>query len=356
MTLSFFGLWSNENLHSARSPSRSIATQSKNKVNNLLPPSLQTVLQNEKEEVFQTEKLIKLKNKIWNKVLSAHDFENFNDQEYFRWMEIYKDVNEELSNLNPVKIEQKMALIEIINKRLIQTTLFYKKNQTEEGQKINTYRLQKLQNHMANFDINLIPKRSDIHNFAADLMIILKNPPSSLMDYFIDNKTEKMNAGLMRMVQEDILLIGLKGMLVRIPDKNSDLNLKQTKLMVKKLFQHKIWKLSISPNDILWLEKVNLPEELLEKIMIDGLESHDQELIAYFQKKNMIDHYERFRKVYKTIAFSIGLYFYIEKFNTTLNPKPGLKAEEEGVKIVNFFKSISDIVLDTNSPLEAETI
>ena len=58
------------------------------------------------------------------------------------------------------------------------------------------------------------------------------------------------------------------------------------------------------PYDLPWLEKVNIPEALLENIMINGLESHDKELIAYFQKQNMIDHYERFRKVYKPIVLS----------------------------------------------------
>ena len=271
-------------------------------------------------------------------------------------MEIYKDENEHLSNFNPIKIEQKMALIEIINKRLMHSSLYTKVNRSEEGLKLNSHKLLRLQRHMPNFNMDLIPTRSDVHEFAADLMIILKNPPTSLMDYFIDNKTTKMNSALMKMVQEDILLLGLKGLIERIPDKNSDINLKQAKIIVKKLFHLKIWKYSVMPYDLPWLEKINLPDELLEKIMIEGLETHDNELIAYFQKQNMIDHYERFRKVYKPIAFSIGIYFYVEKFNEALTSTAGLKTEEINAKIINFFKNIADITLDTNSPLEDDNI
>ena len=318
MTLSFFGLWSNRNYHPAKAPDRSIASTF-----------------NSTAESFQTAQLIKSKNKIWNKIFSPHDFENFNDQEYFRWIEIYKDSNEQLSTLNPVIIEKRMALIEVINKRLVHTPLLSHKNQSVEGLRLSSYKLDKLQNHMDNFDINKPPSRNDIHNFAADLMIILKNPPAALMDYFMSNKTPKMSASLMKMLQEDILLMGLKGIIERIPNKSHDTDLKQAKLTVKKFFQHKIWMSSIMPYDLPWLEKVNIPEALLENIMINGLESHDKELIAYFQKQNMIDHYERFRKVYKPIVLSAAIYFYFEKFKT----------EEESIKKINYLKNLSPFIL-----------
>lgn len=106
------------------------------------------------------------------------------------------------------------------------------------------------------------------------------------------------------------------------------------------------------PYDLPWMEKVNIPDELLEKIMMDGLHVHDQELIAHLQKQNMIDHYERFRKVYKPIAFSIGFYFYYEKYNSTLNSKPSDNQEVEYAKFVAFFRELSDKVIDFDAPTE----
>lgn len=353
MALSLFGLWSNKNLQSARAPERSIASDCNSIVNEIIAPSAQEERRQKKAAAnLQTEKLFKLKNNIWNKVMGPHDFESFNDQEYFRWMEIYKDSNAEFSNLNPVSIEQKMALIEVINTRLIPTPLYAEKSLTEEAQRLNLYKLRKLQSHMKSFDMTSKLTRNDLHNFAADLMIILKGPPITLMDYFTSNKTARMNARLMRMVQEDILLMGLKGMVERIPEKSSYTNLERGKYNVKRFFHHKVWKYLAMPYDLPWFEKVNIPDELLEKIMIDGLEAHDHELIAHLQKQNMIDHYERFRKVYKPIAFSIGFYFYFEKYNASLNPKTGEGQDEDSAKFIEFFKELSDKILDFNTPVD----
>lgn len=293
-----------------------------------------------------TEKLFKLKNTIWNKVMGPHDFEAFNDQEYFRWMEIYKDGNDEFSNINPVSIEQKMALIEVINMRLIQTKLYNEKGLTEEAQKLNLFKLRKLQSHFKYMSLDSKLTRNDLNGFAADLMIILKGPPVTLMDYFTKNKTARMNARLMRMVQEDVLLMGLKGMVERIPEKDAYTRLERGRYNVKRFFQHKIWKYLAVPYDLPWFERVNIPDELLEKIMIDGLEAHDQELIEHLKKQNMIDHYERFRKVYKPIAFSIGFYFYFDKYNSEENSKINESAEEDKAKFIEFFKDISDKVLE----------
>jgi hypothetical protein len=158
------------------------------------------------------------------------------------------------------------------------------------------------------------------------------------------------------MVQEDILLMGLKGMVERIPEKNSYTTLERAKYNVKRFFHHKIWKYLALPYDLPWFEKVAIPDELLEKIMIDGLEAHDQELIAHLKKQNMIDHYERFRKVYKPIAFSIGFYFYYDKYNSEINPKTGEGQDEDSAKFIEFFKELSDKIMDFDTPVSSSDL
>lgn len=353
MAISLFGLWSSKNLEAVKAPERSIASDCNSIVSEIISPEaqeerlLQASLAN-----AQNEKLFKLKNTIWNKVMGPHDFENFNDQEYFRWMEIYKDGDDEFSNLNPVSIEQKMALIEVVNSRLIQTPLYTERSLTEEAQRLNLFKLKKLQSHMRSFNLSSKLTRDELNSFAADLMIILKGPPIRLIDYFTMNKTARMNARVMRMVQEDVLLMGLKGMLDRIPEKNSYTRLERGKYIVRRFFEHKIWKYLAVPYDLPWIERVNIPNELLEKIMIDGLEAHDQELIDYLKKQNMIDHYERFRKVYKSIAFSIGFYFYFDKYHIEENAKPSESQEEEKNKFIDFFKTLSDKIFEETSVAE----
>lgn len=347
MAISLFGLWSSKNLQAVKVPERSIASDCQGMVTEIISPVAQ------EERILRaiaanahTEKLFKLKNTIWNKVMGPHDFENFNDQEYFRWMEIYKDGNDEFSNINPVSIEQKMALIEVINMRLIQSKLYNERGLTEEAQKLNLFKLRKLQSHFRYMNLDSKLTRNDLNGFAADLMILLKGPPVTLMDYFTKNKTARMNARVMRMVQEDVLLMGLKGMVERIPEKDSYARLEQGRYAVKRFFMHKIWKYLAVPYDLPWIERVNIPDELLEKIMVDGLEAHDQELIEYLKKQNMIDHYERFRKVYKPIAFSLGFYYYFNKYNSEENTKNTKSQEEERIKFIEFFKDISDKVLN----------
>ncbi|MBC7429497.1 MAG: hypothetical protein H7336_12840 [Bacteriovorax sp.] len=290
------------------------------------------------------DKVYKLKNNIWNKIISTREFENFNDKEYFRWMEIYKDAKNDLSNVNPVSIEQKMALIEVINGRIIPTVMNAERNLSVDVQKLNSLKLLKLQRHMKNFDLSSKLTRMDLNDFAADLLIILKGPPTSLLEYFTTNKTARMNERLMRIVQEDMLLIGLKGMISRIPEKKSYTQMEKAKYAVKKIFQYKVWKYLVLPYDLPWVERVKIPDELLEKILIDGLDAHDHELISYLKQQNMIDHYERFRKVYKPLAFSVGFYFYYSKFNNSLSGDLNENQEEEKKKFLEDFSNLADSI------------
>ena len=248
-----------------------------------------------------------------------------------------------------------MALIEVINKRLIGTKVYVEKNLTEEAQKLNALKLRKLQSHMRNFDLSAKLTRKELNSFAADLMIILKGPPASLLDYFTENKTARMNARLMRMVQEDILLIGLRGMTERIPEKNSYSLMERGDYLVTRFFHHKIWKYLVLPYDLPWFEKVNIPEDLLKKIMIDGLEAHDQELIAYLKKQNMIDHYEQFRKVYRPIAFAIGFYFYFDQYYHAEKVE-NLQDQEQKEKFLESFKILSEQIMSAADSKEKTDI
>lgn len=345
MVVALFGLWSRENMPMRSNVTRSIASDCESMVKEIISPSVQEAKNKSKEAANATnEKIYKLKNNIWNKIISTHDFENFSDKEYFRWLEIYKDAKNDLSNVNPVSIEQKMALIEVINGRLIPTALHAERNLSVDVQKLNALKLRKLQMHMRDFDLSSKLTRDDLNNFAADLLIILKGPPASLLDYFTKDKTKRMNERLMRIVQEDMLLIGLKGMVDRIPEKDSYTRLERGKYIVKRFFQHKIWKYLVIPYDLPWIERVSIPEELLEKILVDGLDAHDQELIAYLKKQNMIDHYERFRKVYKPIAFSVGFYFYYEKINNKMKGTMNENQEEEKKKFLDEFSNLADAI------------
>ena len=342
-------LWSGQQSYTPSRVQRDIASDCDSMVRAIISPSVEAEkIQKKASADLALEKVYKFRTSIWNKIISTKEFESFNDIEYFRWMAIYKDAKSDLSNVNPVSIEQKMALIEVINGRLIPTAMNAEKNLSAEVQKLNALKLRKLQTRMRSFDLSSKLTRDDLEDFSSELMLILKGPPATLLDYFTKNKTKRMNERLMRMVQEDILLMGLKGMVERIPEKQSYTSLERGKYIVKRFFQYKIWKYLVIPYDLPWFERVKIPEELLEKIIVDGLDAHEQELIAHLKKQNMIDHYERFRKVYKPIAFAVGFYFYYDKFNDQMSGNLDENQEEEKKRFLEEFKELSDSIMEAN--------
>lgn len=336
--------------------SRSIASSDcESMVSEIINPREFKIVSTDK---IQHEKVYRLKNTIWNKILSSRDFENFNDNEYFKWLEIYRDANSELSNVNPVSIEQKLAIIEIINSRLLNSKIsedVLTKNFSAEIERLNAYKLKKLQRLISSFDLSSKLTKEQLSDFSSDFVLILKGPPTGLLDYFTKNKSERMNERLMRMIQEDVLIMGLKGVIKRIPEKDQYTKFQNASYLITRFFKHKIGKFFVMPYDLPWVEKVNIPEELLKKILLDGLDAHNSELVAYLKKQNMIDQYERFRKVYKPMAFSISFYFYYNKMNDKLSGSIDQEQEEEKKEFLQEFENLSDSIIEANKkPLKTE--
>lgn len=284
MILTVSGLWSQgPNPFQTKTPSRS-------------PSSL------DGESILDRKSVLKLKNETWNKVITNQSFNQFNDDEYVRWLELYKDSQHHPEVLNPVSIEQKMALIEILNAELIQN----------ESEKSNLAKMDKIKKHVAKFNKKSLAHSDALADFSSDFFIILKNPPKNLLSYFTANKSKKMNDALMKVLQEDMLLIGLKGILYRVPSKDNDQRLMKAEQLIKDLFQSGDWQQGLSEKNRDWLFGLNLPDEMLIGILVDGLNEHDQDLIFHLKERNMIDQYERFRKVFRSLSFLSGTYMYYE--------------------------------------------
>lgn len=302
-------------------------------------------------------RVLKFKNNIWNKILTNRDFENFNEIEYLRWQEIYKDSKNDLNKQNPFTIEQKMALIEVINVKALSTLDGNSINFTEEIEKLNTLKLRKLSKHLASMDLSSKLTRQQIEDFSSDLFIILKGPPISLLDYFTTGKSQMMKKRLHRAVQEDMLIMGLKGLIERIPEKNSYARIENAKFMIQKFFNHKAWKYFVMPYDLPWFERLNIPDELLQKILVDGLDAHNSELIEHLKLQGKIDHYERFRKVYRPIAFSVGFMFYYTKFNKKFDDDMKNNQEEEKQNLLKSIEELAKQIEDkTNTSATNEQI
>jgi hypothetical protein len=248
-----------------------------------------------------------MKNNVWNKIINTNQFDSMSDNEYVRWLEIYKDSIHSQASLNPVSIEQRMALIEILNAELIQ-------NDKKESSDI---KLKKLKKHFEKMDLKSSEIKNIFENYSSDLFIILKNPPKTLLNYFTANKSEKMNKSLVSVYQEDMLLIGIKGLLYRVPEKEAAQSLIHATALVKDMLNHEKWQNIMNAENLEWFKALNLPDELIEGILIDGLNTHDHDVIAHLKNNNKIDQYERFRKVFKPLSCLFGTYYYYEKFRKT---------------------------------------
>jgi hypothetical protein len=247
--------------------------------------------------------LTKIKNNTWNKVIRAREFDHFNDNEYVKWIALYKD-HSNLETVNPVTIEQKMALIEILNGSLLQN----------ENQKNNDLKIRKIKSHFKKFTTD-----SELKSFSSDLFLILKNPTASLLNYFSHSTTKEMKSSLVNALEEDMLSIGLKGLVARIPEK--EVHASHPEMLVKENISAFDWSKFISEENYQWFKGLDLSQDLIEDILVDGLNEHDQELIVHLKNKDMSDQYEKFRRVFRPVSFLFGTYFYYERFSGVKSKK-----------------------------------
>lgn len=305
----------------------------------------EVLLAQSKQSAIQLEHY-RFKNSIWNKILMVREFEHFDENEYFRLLEIYKDSSgseKKLLAMNPVSIEQKLALIEAIQ---LKFSHFEKlPSVQDEIQNLNSYKLKKLERLMKNFDLNSKVTRENIEAFSSEFFLILKGPPLSLLDYFTKNKTARMNERMLRVLQEDMLIRGLKGTLERIPLRANYTATESARHYIKKVMKYKAWRILVLPYDLPWVDRIKISDELLEGILVDGLNKHEHELVAELKRQNLIDHYERFRKVYRPVAYGVGFYFYYQKFQEFMaeaQEKEDAQNEEVKKIMLEYFHKLSE--------------
>jgi len=336
------------------SPAREIASARSNDCNDIVL----SIMAREKTEVsvpFSQKKLLdtpelrhfRFQQSIWNKILATREFNSFDENEYFRMLEIYKDERQSpnLLKINPATIEHKLALIESLEVRYVLSADH--PGIQQELEKLNAYKLRKLQKLLKKFDLSKKTTRENLEEFSTEFFMIIRGSPVSVLDYFSVNKTKAMNERLFRTLEEDMLVRGLKDTLERIPESNLETSLEKAQAFVKNVRKYKAWRLLALPYDLPWIDRVKISDDLLEKILLDGLDAHQSELIVELKSQNAIDHYERFRKVYRPIAFGTGLIFYYNKFQK-LKEEAQAKEDEENEaaksRFMEEFKKLSEAI------------
>jgi Na+/H+ antiporter NhaB len=243
-----------------------------------------------------------------------------------------------------------MALIEVIQNRY--AYFISVPSLQSELATLNSKQLKKIITLVNSFDPQNKISRKNIEAFATELFIIQKGPPVSLLEYFTKNKTELMNKRMSRIVQEELLIKGLKNIINQFPEKTRYSFMENAKFHISKIVRSKVWRLAALPFDLPFIDQIRIPDELLEKILLDGIDVHSDELLALFRQQNMIDNYERFRKAYRTIAMATAFAFFLEDMNTH---QAELKKEIEASNKQAFFdkfKKISSAITNNSDTSE----
>lgn len=238
---------------------------------------------------------------IWSNIKEPRDFEIFDEKKYFTFLEIYKNKPLDKISKIPQTLEEKMALIDSLQVANLPSL----SNETAKLTRLKYKQLEKLFSKF-NFDSNL--SREFLMEFSSELYLILKGPPVSLLDYFRESQTELMSEHYLRILQESLMAHGLKKIVPNFPAQN-DSKLMKTRILMKKISQYKIWRLLNLPYGLPAIDRPLISEQLLEKIIIDGFENHKKEFIIELRYLKLLDHYDRFRKIYSGISFSLLIYY-----------------------------------------------
>lgn len=286
------------------------------------------------------------KTSIWNKIIRSKDFENFNNDLYLYYLDNYLKDSYFLESA-PSNIEQKIALITAISSKF---NFGQAITLQDEILKLNAIKLRKLQKLLAKFNLSSKLTRENLQEFSSDFFFLLKGSPISIFDYFTKNKTVRMNERIFRVLEEEMLLNGLKKTLQQIPISQTSTPIEQLRIYIKRIIKHKYWRLLVIPYDLPIVNRMNISDDLLEKILLDGLDLHKSEVMEQLKRQNLIDHYDNFRKIYRPIAFGVGFYFY---YGEEWSEEAQLKANEEArKKFMEEFNKLGKAINEGDSELK----
>lgn len=285
-----------------------------------------------------------LKGAMWEKLLDPHEFHQFDNIKYANAIKHYSKTQKNLEVVNPKTIEEKLAFIEVLSSKLATDDFKNIMKLSAEIENLSALRLKRMQKLLTKLDLSSKLSTYNIEIFTREFMLILKGPPKKIEDYLLKSNL-KMHSRLTRMVQEDIFRIGLEDMIKRIPAKDNYTKIQNLRHMINKLFEYKIVQLYFLPYYLPKVKAPRIPDELVKKILLEGLDKHESELIAIYKKQNRIDDYENFKKIYTPIAYSIGIFYYYHVATEKIIPFIKEKMDQYKVKeqLDNIFVPMSAI-------------
>lgn len=274
---------------------------------------------------------------LWQSINDISEFESFNESLYHSFKDNI-EVEKGFKHINPVTIEEKLALIDVLYARSLGKKV--DKSILLEMIELKKKKLKNLLKLIDSYDFNSKVSREDVSNFTLEIFLILRGSPIGVFDNFAANKSEKMADRIIRMVEEDLFTKGLNGLISQLPEKEQYSFKENARFYINRIIRNKAWKLTALPFDLPLIDQIKLPDELLEKILLDGALEHGEELKPFLNKIKGIDNYNRFRKIYQVIFFGVSFsYFYnlsYEKINAERNKQILAKKDD-------FFKKFKEM-------------
>lgn len=286
------------------------------------------IFEQNKTKLNDNKNHLDIKNNIWKNILKTNNFSNFNFNNYKDALSYY---NENIGSTNSLKIpkstEEKMAFLESVTYHPKEMNGHSIIDQTETLSELKLLKLKKL---LKALHLNSKLTRNEINRFSQELYFTLKGAPVSFLDYFEGNRVTPDDRFL-RILQEEFLSYGLKKISNKIAEKENYSSFENLKYFIQNMLSEKNFPDFIKKFNFLWKRQVNLPNELLESILINGFDKHKLEITQLLSEQNKLDHLERIKSALQSISTAIGIAYLAYEFNNNYNNREqnNKKSEEE---------------------------
>jgi hypothetical protein len=253
-----------------------------------------------------------LQTSLWQRWINGKQLKNFSADQYKQ--NLQKLLTGETTTSDQElwsSSEGKLALIEFLN---ITSSDSLKvgdmMTRLENMQAFRQRTLMKLVDQKLN--ANSAVSREFLDQWSRDLFLALRGANVRVLDYIKMKSDARLQKQMSGLVQEELLAFGLKGVLAELPLTQVSLKDRATilvrKVMAAPLFKWTSLMLLRLPEG----KQIQLSDELMAKILIDGAEAHKTEIEKEFAPQIGRNRYEVARKIIgPMMAVATMAYFYV---------------------------------------------
>lgn len=188
--------------------------------------------------------------------------------------------------------------------------------------------------------IELLKVSKNFENVTYDLWLLLQGPRFESLNWLRLARDPNYENAIRSWVQRQVLLYGLKSLEGPLPDRR----LKKLQANLSRVFQVKLKGLATIPFSFPRKADAQIPVELLEKILIDGIEAHKVELGVLYGEQRITDYYHALRPFLQILGF-VALGLVLEEFEDEIREHQARKNAQELMQEVQDINASLDELL-----------